>query len=86
MADSARLDELRRHFEENPRRYFAPLASALRRSGDARAAAALARAQLAVYPGHLTGHVILGQALLDLGDEGGARSAFARAAALDEGT
>jgi hypothetical protein len=85
MADSARLDELRRHFEENPRRYFAPLASALRRSGDARAAAALARTQLASYPGHLTGHVVLGQALLDVGDVAGAREAFTRAAALDEG-
>jgi tetratricopeptide (TPR) repeat protein len=85
MADSARLDELRRHFEENPRRYFAPLASALRRGGDAPAAAALARSQLAVYPGHLTGHVILGQALVDLGDAAGAQGAFARAAALDPG-
>jgi Meckel syndrome type 1 protein len=85
MADPARLDELRRQFEENPRRYFAPLANALRRGGDARAAAALARTQLAVYPGHLTGHVILGQALLDLADADGARAAFARAAALDAG-
>ena len=85
MVDPARLDELRRQFEGNPRRYFAPLASALRRSGDARAAVALARAQLAVYPGHLTGHVILGQALLDAGDAGAARDAFARAAELDAG-
>jgi tetratricopeptide (TPR) repeat protein len=85
MVDPARLDELRRQFEGNPRRYFAPLASALRRSGDARAAVALARAQLAVYPGHLTGHVILGQSLLDVGDAGAARDAFARAAELDAG-
>lgn len=85
MADPARLDELRRQFEEDPRRYFAPLASALRRAGDAPAAVALARAQLGHYPGHLTGHVILGQALLDVGDARGARDAFARAAALDAG-
>ena len=85
MVDPARLEELRRQFEGNPRRYFAPLASALRRSGDAPGAVTLARTQLAVYPGHLTGHVILGQALLDVGDAGAARDAFARAAELDAG-
>ena len=34
MANSARIDELRKKFDENPRRYFAPLANEYRKSGD----------------------------------------------------
>jgi cytochrome c-type biogenesis protein CcmH/NrfG len=85
MADLARLDELRRLFAEHPRRYFAPLASALRRAGDPGAAVQVARAQLAEQPEHLTGHVILAQALADVGDLEGARAAFERAHAVDDG-
>jgi hypothetical protein len=85
MDDSARLDALRRLYAAEPRRYFAPLASAMRRSGDARAAASLVREHLADQPEHLTGHVILGQALSDLGDAPGAQAAFARAHAVDDG-
>lgn len=85
MADLARLDELRRQYAEHPRRYFAPLASALRRAGDARAAVEVVRRGLADTPEHLTGYVILGQALADTGDEAGARRAFERAHELDEG-
>lgn len=85
MADPARLDVLRQQFATNPRRYFAPLANALRRAGDAQAAAALTRAHLAEQPEHLTAHVILGQALADTGDGEGARLAFERAHAVDPG-
>ena len=34
MSTAARIDELRKKFEENPRRYFAPLANELRKAGD----------------------------------------------------
>jgi tetratricopeptide (TPR) repeat protein len=85
MADLARLDELRRLFAEHPRRYFAPLASALRRAGDPGAAVQVVRSQLAEQPEHLTGHVILAQALADAGDLAGAEAAFARAHAVDDG-
>lgn len=34
MASSARIDELRKKFDENPRRYFAPLANEYRKAGD----------------------------------------------------
>lgn len=85
MVDPARLDELRRLFAAHPRRYAAPLASALRRSGQPHDAVALLRAELAERPEHLTGHVILGQALTDVGDAAGAEAAYARAHAVDEG-
>lgn len=85
MVDLARLDELRRQYAEHPRRYFAPLASALRRAGDAPAAVELVRRALVDAPEHLTGYVILGQALADVGDRVGARRAFERAHELDDG-
>ena len=34
MASSPRIDELRKKFEENPRRYFAPLANEYRKAGE----------------------------------------------------
>ena len=34
MASTARIDELKKKFDENPRRYFAPLANEFRKVGD----------------------------------------------------
>ncbi|MEO6332215.1 MAG: tetratricopeptide repeat protein, partial [Gemmatimonadaceae bacterium] len=79
----ARLDELERKFEENPRRYFAPLANEYRKAGDARRAADLCRSQLPEIPGHISGHIVLGQSLFDAGDFPGSRAALETALALD---
>jgi len=79
----ARLDELERKFEENPRRYFAPLANEYRKAGDARRAAELCRSQLPEIPGHISGHIVLGQALFDAGDHSASREALETALALD---
>jgi tetratricopeptide (TPR) repeat protein len=83
MADTDRLAELERKFAENPRRYFAPLANEIRKAGNPAAAAALCREQLARYPGHMSGYVVLGQALYESRESAGARDAFARALELD---
>ncbi|MGK2933971.1 MAG: tetratricopeptide repeat protein [Gemmatimonadaceae bacterium] len=79
----ARLEELERKFEENPRRYFAPLANEYRKAGDAQRAADLCRAQLPEVPGHISGHIVLGQALYDARDFDGSRAALETALALD---
>ena len=79
----ARLEELERKFEENPRRYFAPLANEYRKAGDAKRAAELCRAQLPEVPGHISGHIVLGQALYDARDFDGSRAALENALALD---
>ncbi|CAN5711247.1 hypothetical protein BH23GEM1_BH23GEM1_04100 [soil metagenome] len=79
----ARLDELERKFEENPRRYFAPLANEYRKAGDAQRAVDLCRAQLPELPGHISGHIVLGQALYDSGDFPGSRATLETALALD---
>ncbi|GJG88410.1 hypothetical protein tb265_35910 [Gemmatimonadetes bacterium T265] len=85
MAATARIDELRRRYAAQPRRYLAPLANVLRQSGAIDEAVTMLRAQLAAYPEHLTGHVVLGQALFDTGALADARGAFEAARALDPG-
>lgn len=83
MTSSARIDDLQRKYQENPRRYFAPLANELRRAGEAGRAVAICETGLSADPGHLSGHVVLGQALADLGDRRGAERAFGQAVELD---
>ena len=83
MPGSTRIDELRQKFHENPRRYFAPLANEYRKAGDPEQAIAICRAHLAQQPGHMSGHVVYGQALYDARRTEEARSVFEKALALD---
>src|ERR1700753_3205941 len=83
MATSARIDELRKKFEENPRRYFAPLANEYRKAGDPERAAAICEEYLPQQPGHMSGHIVYGQALYELNRHDEARSVFETALSLD---
>ncbi|MBI2795075.1 MAG: tetratricopeptide repeat protein [Gemmatimonadetes bacterium] len=83
MASSARIDELRKKFDENPRRYFAPLANEYRKAGDLAQAIAICRQHLADQPGHMSGHIVYGQALFEHKEFTEARSVFEAALALD---
>ena len=83
MQSTPRIDELRQKFHENPRRYFAPLANEYRKAGDPEQAIAICRAHLAQQPGHMSGHVVYGQALYDAGRIDEARDVFQQALALD---
>jgi tetratricopeptide (TPR) repeat protein len=83
MQGSTRIDELRQKFHENPRRYFAPLANEYRKAGDPEQAIAICRAHLAQQPGHMSGHVVYGQALYDAKRPDEARAVFEKALALD---
>ena len=83
MQGSTRIDELRQKFHENPRRYFAPLANEYRKAGDPEQAIAICRAHLAQQPGHMSGHVVYGQALYDARRTEEARGVFEKALALD---
>ena len=83
MATSARIDDLRKKFDENPRRYFAPLANEYRKAGDLAQAIAISRQHLADQPGHMSGHIVFGQALFENKDYAEARSVFEAALALD---
>ena len=83
MASSARIDELRKKFEENPRRYFAPLANEYRKAGDIEQAVSICREHLPQQPGHMSGHIVYGQALYEARQYEEARTVFETALALD---
>ena len=68
MADSPRIDDLRRRIQEDPASLaFAPLAEELRRAGRAQEAIRVCRTGLALHPEYLSARATLGRALLDLG-------------------
>jgi tetratricopeptide (TPR) repeat protein len=83
MSASARIDELKRKFDENPRRYFAPLANEYRKFGDLEQAISICRAYLPQQPGHISGHIVFGQALFEGGQYEEARTVFETALTLD---
>ena len=83
MSTAARIEELRKKFDENPRRYFAPLANELRKAGDLTQAIALCREHLPKQPGHMSGYIVFGQALYESGALDESRAVFEQALALD---
>ncbi|MBL0940781.1 MAG: tetratricopeptide repeat protein [Gemmatimonadaceae bacterium] len=83
MSTAARIEELRKKFEENPRRYFAPLANELRKAGDLSQAIALCREHLPKQPGHMSGYIVFGQALYETAELEEARGVFEQALSLD---
>ncbi len=83
MASSARIDELRKKFDENPRRYFAPLANEYRKSGDLQQAVFICQEYLPQQPGHMSGHIVFGQALFEMGRAEEANVVFETALSLD---
>jgi tetratricopeptide (TPR) repeat protein len=80
---SARIEELQKKFDENPRRYFAPLANEYRKAGHVDEAIALCRAHLPQQPGHMSGHIVFGQALYEKGELDQAGDVFQTALQLD---
>jgi len=69
MADTSRIDELRRRVRKDPASIaFAQLAEELRRAGALKEAVEVARAGLNRHPGYVSARVTLGRALVDLND------------------
>ncbi len=83
MGASERLDELRKRYDENQRRFFAPLANEYRKAGDLEQAIALCRLHLTDAPSNLSGQIVFGQALFEAGYLDEARSTFETAISLD---
>jgi tetratricopeptide (TPR) repeat protein len=83
MVSSPRIDELKKKFDENPRRYFAPLANEYRKAGDLEQAIQLCRAYLPQQPGHMSGHIVFGQALFESAQLDEAKGVFETALTLD---
>lgn len=83
MAGSPRIDELKKKFDENPGRYFAPLANEYRKAGQIEQAIEICRMYLAEKPGHMSGLIVFGQALFEARQFEEARTTFEQALALD---
>ena len=83
MSASARLNELKKRYNENPRRFFAPLANEFRKTGDLQMAIGICERHLAEQPSNMNGHVVYGQALFEAGRLEDAGATFANAVALD---
>src|SRR3989304_4503846 len=82
-AAAARIEELRKRYDENPRRFFAPLANEYRKAGDLEQAITLCQQHLAEQPGNMNGHVVYGQALFEAGSAEEAKGTFETALSLD---
>jgi len=83
MAISARIDELKKKFDENPRRYFASLANEYRKAGDLEQALFICQEYLPQQPGHMSGHIVLAQTLYEMGRLTDAKAEFESALSLD---
>jgi len=69
MADSARIEDLRRRVQKDPASIaFAQLAEEYRRAGQSQESIDVCRAGLALHPEYLSARVTLGRALVEQGD------------------
>jgi len=69
VADSARIQELRRRVQQDPATLaFAPLAEELRRAGQTAEAVTVCQAGLSLHPQYLSARATLGRALIEAGD------------------
>src|SRR3954451_14887279 len=69
MADSQRIEDLRRRVQKDPASIaFAQLAEECRRAGNHQEAVDVCRACLELHPGYLSARVTLGRALIELND------------------
>lgn len=74
MADSPRIEELKRRVQSDPASIaFAALAEEYRRAGRFEEAIAACRTGLQRHPSYISAHVTLGRALLEVGDFDAAR-------------
>src|SRR6266545_3928591 len=67
MADSPRIEDLRRRVQKDPASIaFAQLAEECRRAGQFQEAVEACQAGLAIHPGYLSARVTLGRSLIEL--------------------
>ena len=77
MADSQRIEDLRRRVQKDPASIaFAQLAEECRRFGNYEEAVTVCRAGLVLHPGYLSARVTLGRALVELNELDSARPEF----------
>ncbi|MDH5235175.1 MAG: hypothetical protein OEW77_09440, partial [Gemmatimonadota bacterium] len=83
MTAPSRVEELRKRYHENPKRFFAPLANEYRKTGFVDRAILLCEKHLAEQPDNMNGLVVYGQCLFESGRQPEASAPFEAALALD---
>lgn len=83
MADNSRIEDLRKRYHENPRRFFAPLANEYRKAGFLDRALLLCQKHVPEQPENMNGLVVYGQTLFEMGQPAAAREPFEQALKLD---
>src|SRR5690606_20813995 len=83
MADNSRIEDLRKRYHENPRRFFAPLANEYRKSGFLDRALLLCQKHVPEQPENMNGLAVHGQTLFEMRQPEAARDPFEQALKLD---
>lgn len=83
MPDNSRIEDLRKRYHENPRRFFAPLANEYRKSGMLDRALLLCQKHVGEQPENMNGLIVYGQTLFELQQHEAAREPFEQALRLD---
>ena len=83
MTAPNRVDDLRKRYHENPKRFFAPLANEYRKTGFVDRAILLCEKHLAEQPENMNGLVVYGQCLFESGRTADAHAPFEAALGLD---
>jgi len=83
MAENSRIEDLRKRYHENPRRFFAPLANEYRKAGLLDRALLLCQKHVPEQPENMNGLVVYGQTLFEAGNTAEAQDPFERALKLD---
>ena len=83
MSALPRIDELKKRYEENPRRFYATLANEYRKAGNVEQAISLCEQHVSEQPVTLNAWVVYGQALTDAGRLDEAAATFRSALSLD---
>ncbi len=83
MAEHSRVEDLRKRYHENPRRFFAPLANEYRKAGLLDRALLLCQKHVPEQPGNMNGLVVYGRILFESGNTDEAREPFERALTVD---
>ncbi len=84
MAYTPELEKLERQYQDNPRRFAAPYADALRKSGEMAQALEIVEVGLELNPQYIPASVVLGRCHLDMGNDEAAEQAFNRVLELDQ--
>lgn len=83
MPDNSRIEDLRKRYHENPRRFFAPLANEYRKAGFLDRALLLCQKHVTEQPENMNGLVVYGQTLFEMQQLEAAREPFEQSLRLD---